>query len=118
MQYNLKGTNIDITPELRAYIEKKLNGLDSLVKDDTAARTDVEVEYLESEEKTYRAELMLHDGFVLRAVARGQQLYEAIDKAVDELYTELTRAKDKKRSTFRRSAVKVKEYLRGWRKGI
>jgi ribosomal subunit interface protein len=115
MQYNLKGTSLDLTAEVRGYIEKKLNRLDELVHDD-AARTDVELAYLESEEKTYRAELMLHDGFVLRAVARGQTLHEAVDVAFGELYTELTRAKDKKRSLVRRGAVRAKEFIRGWRR--
>ncbi len=115
MQYNLKGTNLDLTQEIRGYIEKKLAKLDEFMQQGAASRTDVELEYLPSEEKTYRAELMLHDGMVLRAEARGGTLHEAIDKAMSELYLELTRARKKERSAFRRSAVRVKEYLRGWR---
>lgn len=118
MQYNLKGTNIDLSEELRAYIDKKLSGMDVLLANDEAARVDIELEYKESEEKMYRAELMLHDGTVLRAEARGSSLHEAIDKAVDELFAELTKAKKKQRAVFRHSAVKVKEYLRGWRNKI
>jgi len=117
MQYNLKGTGVDLTVEVRGYIEKKLNGLDELIHDE-AARTDVELAYLESEEKTYRAELMLHDGFVLRSVARGESLHEAFDKALRELFNELTRAKDKKRSLVRRGATRAKEFMRGWRRSV
>ena len=117
MQYNLKGTSVDITDEIRSYLDKKLGGLDELLHGE-AARTDVELEYLESEEKTYRAELMLHDGSVWRATARAGTLHEAIDKAADELYGELTRAKKQKRGTFRRNAARAKEFIRGWRKSI
>jgi ribosomal subunit interface protein len=115
MQHNLKGTNLDLTPEIRAYVEKKLAGLDKFLNEGPAARADVELEYLKSEERTYRAELMLHDGKVVRAEARGRALHEAIDKAAGELFTELTRGKKKRVRTLRHSAAKVKEYLRGWR---
>ena len=114
MQYNLKGTNIDLTQEIRAYIDKKLAGLDPLLGNE-AARADIELQYLPNEEKTYRAELMLHDGVLLRAEARGQTLHEAFDRAVQELFIELSRGKRKKVRTFRHSAARVKEYLRGWR---
>lgn len=115
MQYNLKGTNVDLTAEVRGYIEKKINRLDALLEHQEAARADIELEFLLSEEKIYRAELMLHDGVLLRAEARGGTLHEAIDKATEELFTELTRAKKKRRGTLRRSAVRVKDFLRGWR---
>lgn len=118
MEHNLKGTNIDLSAEVRAYVDKKLAGLDPLMSDLEAARTDVELEYKASEEKMFRAELMLHDGAVVRAEATGGTLHEAIDKAMQELFDQLTRAKKKKRGVFRRSAVRVKEYLRGWRSSV
>lgn len=122
MRHNLKGTNLDLTAEIRSYIDTKLAGLDALVRDQGAARTDVELEYLPSEEKTYRAELMLHNPgaemAVVRMGSRGGTLHEAIDTAVNGLFEELSRSKKKRRGVFRRSAVKVKEYLRGWRTTI
>jgi putative sigma-54 modulation protein len=115
MNYNIKGTSVDITDELRTYLEKKLSVLDKFLADDAGARVDAELGYLASEAKQYRAELMLHDKVQLRAEATGATLHEAMDIAVGELVQELTRAKKKRRSVFRHSAVKVKEYLRGWR---
>jgi ribosomal subunit interface protein len=114
MQYNLKGTGIDLTTEIKSYVDAKLGGLDTLLGH-SAARADVELEYLRNEEKTYRAEVMLHGDTVVRAEARGHTLHEAIDKAAGELFSELTRQKKKKVRTLRHSAARVKEYLRGWR---
>jgi len=118
MNYNLKGTGISITDDIRAYLEKRLAALDKFVADDSAARVDVELEYIASEEKHYRAEFMLHDKIQLRAEANGSSLYEAIDVAAGELSSELSRAKKKRLQNFRHSAVKVKEFLRGWRRKI
>ncbi len=118
MEHNLKGTGLTLTDEIRSYIDKKLGGLDRLLKHEQSARADVELEYLASEDKTFRAELMLHDGMVLRAEARGTTLHEAIDKATQELYIELTKVKKKNMRVFRHSAARVKEYLRGWRDKI
>ena len=115
MQHNLKGTNIDLTQEIRAYIDKKLSGLDSLLQNGSSARADVELEYLVSEGRAYRAELMLRDGGLVRAEARGRTLHDAFDQAVQELFLELSRGKKKRIHTLRHSAARVKEYLRGWR---
>jgi ribosomal subunit interface protein len=117
MNYNLKGTGISITEENRSYVEKKLNALDKLVGH--SARAEVELKFKPLwDGKRYYAEFMLHDpghvGF-LRAAERGDTLHEAIDLTLAELFSELTRAKRKKLNVFRRSAVKVKEYLRGLR---
>jgi ribosomal subunit interface protein len=60
MNYNLKGTDVSITDELREYVEKKLQSLDKLSGEESA-RVDIVVAYLETEEKQYFAEMTLHD---------------------------------------------------------
>ena len=119
MRYNIKGTGIEVTTENRAYVEKKLASLDKFVGDLSAARADVELKFKPLwDGHKYSAEFMYHEPGIpasLRAEARGTTLYEAIDLASAELFRELTKTKRKKIDVFRRSAVKVKEYLRGWR---
>ena len=118
MNYNIKGTEVAITPEVRAYLEKKLGRLEKFVQHKEAARADVELGYLVGEAKTYRAEMMLYEPGLpspLRAVAEGGALYEALDKAAGELFTELTRGKKKQQHVFRRGAARIKEYIRGFR---
>lgn len=118
MNYNLKGAGFAVTDEVRSYVEKKLSALDALVRA-SAARVDVVAGYLEAEEKQYKVEMTLHDAKEpLHAECRGSTLHEAIDAASAELVDELAKAKKKKLSNFRHSAVRVKEYLRGWRNKI
>lgn len=121
MNYNIKGTDVVITDEIRSYLEKKLAHLEKFVQNVGAARADVELQYLPSESRVYRAEVMLYEPSLkspLRAESIGSTLYEAIDKVDGELMSELTRSKKKRLQNFRHSAVKVKEFLRGWRDKI
>jgi putative sigma-54 modulation protein len=112
MHYNLKGTDVSVTDELREYIEKKLSSLERVAPKDSA-RVDVVVAYLESEEKQYWAEMNLHDtGMPLHAEARAATLFGAIDAAVGELTEELNKAKTKRKTEARHDAVKGKEILR------
>jgi putative sigma-54 modulation protein len=120
MNYNLKGTELSITPEIREYLEKRLSSLDKFLTNKEAARADVELEFLPGEERFYRAEVTLHDPGQksARAEARGGALHEAIDLVMGELSGELSRGKKKRLHIFRHSAVRVKEFLRGWRKDV
>ncbi len=120
MHYNLKGTELSITAEIREYLEKRLSSLDKFLMDKEAARADVELEFLRGEARTYRAEFTIRDpgNKPLRAEARGGSLHEVIDLAEGELLGELSRSKKKRLHIFRHSALRVKEFLRGWRKDV
>lgn len=120
MNYNIKGTAVVITPEIRTYIEKRLLALDKFFKDPTAARADIELEFLADEAKQYRAEFTLHGPEiknVSRVSMRGSALYEAIDMATGELSRELSQSKKKSMRFFRRSAARVKDMVRGFYSG-
>ena len=111
MNYNIKGTDVVVTDELRTYVEKKLATLDKLAGRDSA-RVDVVVAYLESEEKQYWAEMNLHDaGEPLHAESRAATLYGAVDATASELAKELTEAKTRRKTQARHDAVKGKEML-------
>ncbi|HEV8666799.1 MAG TPA: ribosome-associated translation inhibitor RaiA [Candidatus Paceibacterota bacterium] len=112
MNYNIKGTDVAVTDELRTYVEKKLSTLDKICNRDSA-RVDVVVAYLESEEKQYWAEMNLLDaGEPLHAETRAATLYQAIDATVNELTEELNKTKSKRKDEARHDAVKGKEMLR------
>ena len=118
MNYNLKGTNLSVTPEIREYLEKKLASLDKLLADKDVVRADIELEFLPGEEKMHRAEIMLHDPHTkapLRAEARAEMLHPAIDIAVAEIFAELTKAKKKRTHLLRRGAGQIKDIMRGFR---
>jgi ribosomal subunit interface protein len=117
MQYNLKATDVPVTQELRAYIEKCLQHPDKFLSGDSVAHADVEIEHSALRDGgKYRAEFTVTTSHGLyRASEWGMTLHEALDLAVAELTRELRRSKSKRIDVFRRSALKVKEYLRGWR---
>ena len=120
MNYNIKGTTIEVTDELRSYVEKQLAHAEKFLSNDPTAHVDVELQHLpEGRSGKYRAEFTVSaSGQVHRAERWGSTMHEAIDVAGAELATELSRDKKKRQSVLRRTSLKVKEYLRGWRNDI
>ncbi|MCC7500643.1 ribosome-associated translation inhibitor RaiA [Candidatus Nomurabacteria bacterium] len=119
MNYAIKGTDLAITAEIRSYVEKRLGGMDKFAP--TTSRVDVEVAYeAQYDGPQYRAECMYHEPGeeLVRTEARGTTLHEAIDLASGELTRTVGARKKKNLQVVRRAAVKVKEYLRGWRDSI
>ena len=116
LNYNIKGTGLDISDELRGYAEKKLQHAEKFLRGDPSARVDIELEHQAARDGGhYRAEFTVSaSGAVYRAEHWGESMHEAIDLAAGELLNELGRNKKKRLHLLRRSAAKVKDYLRGW----
>ena len=118
MNYNLKGTGMQISDAARSHVEKQLMHLDKFFGERSGARLDVELHYMRDEEKTYRAEGTLRDhGFEgdFRVEATGHELNEAIDIMVNTLSLELSRAKKKYIDHKRKGAARFKDFIRGFR---
>ena len=117
MNYNLKGTGVEITLELRGYVEKKLTVADKLLHGEPPPHADVElVREPLRDGQHFRAEFTLVSGSaVYRAEEWGQNMHAAVDLALDELLHALRDAKQKRVNIFRRTAARVKDYLRGLR---
>ncbi len=113
--YNIKGTGLDITDELRAYVEKGLSHSEKFFTRGPV-QIDVELENTPAREgDRNRAEFNVTMGGDLHRIERwGETMHSAIDLAAGELALELGRHKKKKQSVVRRSAARVKDYLRGW----
>ena len=115
MNYNVKGTGLQITDEIRDYVEKRFVHADKLLQDDPTAHADVELEFKTSEEdKKYRAEFTLtacKQSF--RAEAKGDTLHESIDVATADLTQEVTREKKKSLDIERRGSAQIKDDVRG-----
>ena len=120
LNYNIKGTDLSINDEVRAYIDKRLLHVEKFVQGDQSMRLDVELHYLQDGRSgKYRAEFtLLFDGTVYRAEHWGGALNESIDLGIGDLVAELRKAKQKRVHALRRGAQKVKDYLRGWRDTI
>jgi ribosomal subunit interface protein len=116
MNLNIKATNLQVTPDIRAYLEKRLASLGRLVDFDspnTAIQVELGKETHHQHGEVYRAEIKMNRGVQQVYVsAEGQNIQEAIDKVKDELSREVKSFKEKHRSLVRRGASKVKSFLR------
>lgn len=117
LNYNIKGTGLVISDELRSYAEKGLSKAEKFLQGDTTAHADVELEHQEMREgHRNRAEFTLSvHSQVYRADAWGESMHAAIDLAIDELSAELRRNKKKRIDVVRRGAARAKAFLQGLR---
>ncbi len=117
LNYNIKGTGLEISDELRSYTEKKVSGAEKFLQGDTTAHADIELEHEAMRHgDRNRAEFTVSaSGEVYRAESWGETMHSAIDLAIAELLTELSRNKKKRLSVVRRSAARAKDFLKGLR---
>ena len=118
MTINITEHTADLTPALRDYIEKRMQGLSKF----TAGEPTVVVEIGKTTEHHRQGEVFeakVHVttplGKQYRAVSQKADLYEAIDDVRNEVARELSSAKDKRATLFRRGAQKIKDMMRGFR---
>lgn len=119
MNINIKSTNIEITPTIRDYVEKRINGLEKFIHHavDDSVQAWVEVGRTTRHHQTgnvFRAEMQIRvpryeQG--IRAEATCDDLYAAIDEAHDELKLELEKVKSKKISLVRKGARLFKRLI-------
>lgn len=119
MRYNLKLTNLSITPITREYLEKRLESLGKLLPlDDQTVFLYVELAKTTQHHQSgniFKAEVNLDvPGKRFRAVAERTDLHTAIDEVRGELWTELEREKEKEQSLLKRTGRLVKRWLRGF----
>ena len=101
MKIIIKGTQIDLTSSIKIYIEEKLSVIEKLIPDNykEVSQARVEVGRPSQHHKkgnVYFAEINLSVGRSLyRATEEDSDVRTAIDKARDEIKTQLRREKEK-----------------------
>ncbi len=118
MNLNIKTTNISLTPAIQDYLEKKLGMLNKFIDlEGDNVFIHAEVGKTTKHHKSgdfFRAEVNLRvGGRTFRAVSEKDDLYAAIDEVKDELSEEIKAGKEKKISIVRKSALKLKNMLKG-----
>ena len=118
MRINEKGTNMQITGEIKDYLYKKLDHLNKYLDPaDESVLCNVELGKTTNHHKSgdvFRTEINLHiAGKNLRAVSETDELFASIDIAKDEMVRELQTYKDKKVSLIKWGGTKVKNILKG-----
>lgn len=123
MRLNIKATNIALSDETRAYLDKRLSTLQKFMDlEDPAVMTAVELGRSTNRHQNgdvFYAEINIYKGKVSwRSVANESTLTSAIDAMHEGVTREVTQSKGKKRSLFRRGGLVAKQLLRGGYDGL
>ncbi|MBI2476142.1 MAG: ribosome-associated translation inhibitor RaiA [Candidatus Taylorbacteria bacterium] len=117
MTINLKGTALELTPEISDYLHKRLQAVEKfLPKGNDGFMADIELGRTTGHHHSgdiFRAEINIHiGGKTFRAVSEKHDLHSAIDGMKDEITRELSSHKEKRLSLLRRSGQRIKNLLR------
>lgn len=105
MNIVIKATNLELTPELRAYIEEKFSHLTRYFDNVLEARVEIEkTTHHHHKGEIFRAEANLRVPVkgLLRVDKTEKDIYKAIDKVKDHFKEELIRYKEKLREHHQR----------------
>lgn len=116
MKINIKATNIELTPAINDYVNKKLMGLEKFTKDKELIIY-AEVGKTTNHHKSgdiYKAEFNIEiSGVKFYTVSEKEDLYKAIDDAKEEMVYQIKNNKKRKQTLFKRGSMSVKKMLKG-----
>jgi putative sigma-54 modulation protein len=108
MQVTIRGRNVEVTPRLQDYVEKKVGKLDRYLPTINEAHMDIAVEKTRSAEDRQVVQLTIRSkGSILRAEERNQDLFTAIDAVLDKMYRQIGRYKGKHHDRSRAGAEEI-----------
>lgn len=94
MNYNVRGENIEVTPAIREYVEKKLSKLERYFSNTPDAKASVNLKVRAT--NTSKVEVTIPmPNLVLRAEEENADMYAAIDLIVDKLERQIRKHKTK-----------------------
>ncbi len=99
MNYNIRGENLEITPALREYVEKKVGKLEKYF--DTTPTSDVNVKMSVQTNKHIIEVTIPMPQLLLRAEETHNDMYAAIDLVVEKLERQIRKHKTKVNRKFR-----------------
>ncbi|WP_184404686.1 ribosome hibernation-promoting factor, HPF/YfiA family [Geomicrobium halophilum] len=104
MNYNIRGENMEVTPSLRDYVEKKIGKVERYF--DTPPVAEVHVK-MHSQNTQNSIEVTIPmSRLLLRAEEDHQDMYAAIDLVVEKLERQIRKHKTKVNRKFRQSGTK------------
>lgn len=103
MEFSIHGHNIEITPRVRDYVEKKTGRLDRYMPNLSQVDVDLSTESTRSANEREVAQVTIRDdrGTILRAEERSSDIFAAIDAVVDKLYRQISRYRGKRQDKWR-----------------
>ncbi|MCM3004555.1 ribosome hibernation-promoting factor, HPF/YfiA family [Priestia koreensis] len=93
MLYNIRGENIEVTPAIKDYVEKKISKLERYFNDTPKSEVYVNLKVYNNDQKI-EVTIPMSD-LVLRAEETNTDLYAAIDLVVDKLERQIRKHKTK-----------------------
>ncbi len=114
MELEINGQNMDITPRLQNYLEKKTARLDRYMPNLSSVRVDLATENTRSAVERQVAQITVRDsrGTILRAEERSNDMFAAIDAVIDKLYRQIDRYRGRRRAKIRTNGdMTPEEYL-------
>lgn len=121
MNINFQAKNMEITPSIHDYVEKRVTNLGKLLEKIEEKNVAVQVQFNVAKTTNhhkagefFRADCsIVIDGKKFYASADKEDLYEAIDTVKESLFNEINKNKDRQQTLFKRGASSVKKMMKG-----
>jgi putative sigma-54 modulation protein len=94
MRYNIRGENIEVTPALREYVEKKIGKLERHFENTDGVQVHVNMKVYNDKQAKIEVTIPMPQ-LVLRAEERHDDMYAAIDLVSDKLERQIRKHKTK-----------------------
>jgi len=96
MELQITGKNVEISPEVRQYIERKLGKLSRHLRNIMESKVEISEEKTKSPQQHFVVQATIDsNGTLLRSQERGASLFAAIDKVVEVMDRQIERYKGK-----------------------
>lgn len=100
LDYNIRGENIEVTPAIREYVEKKISKLERYFTESPNATVHVNLKVYSDKNAKVEVTIPMKN-LVLRAEERNEDMYAGIDLIVDKLERQIRKHKTKVNRKFR-----------------
>ena len=109
MSVSIHTQNLELTPRLEKYVEKKVGRLDRYMPNIAGARVDLSEQKASKATQRQVAQITVRDerGTILRAEERSNDIFSSIDGVIDKLYRQISRYRGKRRARRRGHAEDV-----------
>jgi putative sigma-54 modulation protein len=105
MRYNIRGENIEVTPALREYVEKKIGKLERHFENTDGVQVHVNMKVYNDKQAKIEVTIPMPQ-LVLRAEERHDDMYAAIDLVSDKLERQIRKHKTKVNRKWRDKEAK------------
>jgi len=121
MKINLLSKNIEITPAIRDYVEKRVTNLEKILSKIEERGGEVIVSFEVSKSTNHHkfgaylhADCLINiDGEKFYSSADEEDLYKAIDAVKETILRDINKSKDRKQTLYKRGASSVKKMMKG-----